>query len=93
MRWTIRASWAILLCLMASQAWATAPSFPERGRSAVVDAAGVIPDEAEAELDARIVAWNRATGHQLAVVTVPSLQGYAIQDYGYRLLRHQSGGV
>jgi uncharacterized protein len=88
MRWAIQASWAILLWAMASQAWAITPSFPDRGRRAVVDAAGVIPDEAEAELDARIVAWNRATGHQLAVVTVPSLQGHPIQDYGYRLLRH-----
>jgi len=87
MRW-LGAFLSSLICLVTAQAGAAAPSFPDRGRSAVVDAAGVIPDTAEAQLNARIVAWNRGTGHQLAVATVPDLQGYAIQDYGYRLLRH-----
>lgn len=63
------------------------PVFPDRGRAAVVDAAAVIPDNAEAALNARIVGWVHKTGHQLAVVTVPSLQGYDIKDYGYRLGR------
>jgi len=83
-----RAMGVILLCLAATQAYAAAPSFPERGRSAVVDAAGVIPDGAEAALEARLVAWNRSTGHQLVVATVPSLQGLEIQDYSIGLLRH-----
>ena len=77
----------ILLLLGAVPAMATL-AFPDRERRAVVDAAAVIPDDAEAALDARIVAWNRATGHQLVVATVPSLQGRPISDYGYRLLRH-----
>jgi uncharacterized protein len=83
-----RAIGVILLCFAATQAHAAALSFPERGRSAVVDAAGVIPDEAEAALEARLVAWNRSTGHQLVVATVPSLQGREIQDYSIGLLRH-----
>ncbi len=83
-----RAIAAILLCLAATQAYAAALSFPERGRSAIVDAAGVIPDGAEAALEARLVAWNRSTGHQLVVATVPSLQGREIQDYSIGLLRH-----
>jgi len=83
-----RAIAVIFLCLAATQAYAAALSFPERGRSAVVDAAGVIPDEAQAALEARLVAWNRSTGHQLVVATVPSLQGREIQDYGVGLLRH-----
>lgn len=88
MGWASRAIGAILLCLAATQADAAALSFPERGRSAVVDAAGVIPDGAEAALEARLVAWNRSTGHQLVVATVPSLQGREIQDYSIGLLRH-----
>jgi uncharacterized protein len=84
----MRVVWAILLFLSTAPAWAGAPSFPDRARRAVVDAAAVIPDQAEVALDARIVAWNRATGHQLVVATVPSLQGLDVQDYGNRLLRH-----
>jgi len=88
MHWASRAIGVILLCFAATQAHAAAPSFPERGRSAVVDAAGVIPDGAEAALEARLVAWNRSTGHQLVVATVPSLLGREIQDYSIGLLRH-----
>lgn len=88
MRWLKALLCVLLLALALAPVGAAEPSFPERGRSAVVDAAGVIPDLAEAELDARIVAWVHRTGHQFAVVTVPSLEGYAIEDYGNRLLRH-----
>jgi uncharacterized protein len=65
-----------------------AQTFPDRGRNAVIDAAGVIPDAAEAALEARLLAWNRETGHQFVVATVPDLQGYEITDYGVALLRH-----
>jgi uncharacterized protein len=88
MHWATRAIGVILLCLAATQAHAAAASYPERGRSAVVDAAGIIPDEAQAALEARLVAWNGATGHQLVVATVPSLEGREVQDYSVGLLRH-----
>jgi uncharacterized membrane protein YgcG len=78
--------------LLASVATCTAQpvaaqTFPDRGRAAVVDAANVIPDDRERALNDRVVAWSRHTGHQLAIVTVPTLQGYDIKDYGYRLGR------
>ena len=79
---------AVVLGLIGSAVLAAGPTFPERDRRAVVDAARVIPDASESKLNAEIVAWNQATGHQLVVATVPSLQGYEIEDYGYRLLRH-----
>jgi len=62
-------------------------TFPDRGRAAVVDAAHILPPDAAADLNRRIVAWDRATGHQLAVATVPSLQGTTIADYGYQMGR------
>jgi uncharacterized protein len=67
---------------------AHAQTFPERGRAAVVDAANVIPDGEEAALAARLTAWERETGHQLVVATVPGLQGYDIADYSNGLFRH-----
>lgn len=83
----------VLLCFAALHSAAFAQAFPERERQAVVDAARVIPDEAEAALNARIVTWNRATGRQLVVATVASLDGLPISEYGNRLLRHWRLGV
>jgi uncharacterized protein len=84
----IRTLGLLFLLVCAGPALAAEPVFPDRARAAVVDAAAVIPDEAEAALARRIVEWNRATGHQLVVATVPSLQGLEVQDYATRLLRH-----
>jgi len=75
-------------CIGVAPARAAEPSFPDRGRAAVVDAAGVIPDAQEAELNDRIVGWVHSSGHQLAVVTVPSLEGQTIEDYANGLQRH-----
>lgn len=66
---------------------AHAQTFPERGRAAVVDAAGVIPAAQERALNDRIAAWVNANGPQLAVVTVPSLEGRDVKDYANRLYR------
>jgi uncharacterized protein len=63
------------------------PTFPERGRAAVVDGANVIQEDDERALNARVAAWDRRTGHQLVIATVPSLQGYDIKDFGYQLGR------
>lgn len=81
-----------LAALLAAFAPAAAQTFPERDRAAVVDAASVIPDADEAELAADILAWNRETGHQFVVATVPSLQGRSIQDYSNSLFRHWALG-
>jgi uncharacterized protein len=86
MRLWLLALWALWIGV--APAAAAGPSFPDWGRAAVVDAAGVIPDEQEAQLNARIVAWVHSSGHQLAVVTVPSLDGQSIEDYANGLLRH-----
>ena len=42
----------------------------------------------EAELTQRLAALEQASSRQLVVVTIPSLEGYEIEDYGYRLGRH-----
>jgi uncharacterized protein len=84
-------AFALALCALLAAVFGTHaaadPVFPDRGRAAVVDAASVIPDAEEAALNSRIVGWVHKTGHQLAVVTVPSLQGYDIKEYGYHLGR------
>jgi len=53
----------------------------------VVDQAGLLTPEKEAALTARLEALERDTSDQLVVVTLESLQGLEIEDYGYRLGR------
>ncbi|HYC74828.1 TPM domain-containing protein [Brevundimonas sp.] len=53
----------------------------------VVDQAGLLTPAKEAEITARLEALERDTSDQLVVVTLDSLQGLEIEDYGYRLGR------
>ncbi len=66
---------------------AVAQSFPPlSGR--VVDAANLLSPEQEATLSQKLAALEAKNRRQVVVATLPSLQGYAIEDYGYRLGRH-----
>jgi uncharacterized protein len=77
----------LLLLLLLAAAPAAAQDFPKlTGR--VVDAANIIPDADEAELTQKLAAVQQASSRQLVVATVPSLQGYDVDDYGYQLGRH-----
>lgn len=51
----------------------------------VVDRADVLPAADEAGIVAKSQALERATGHQIVVVTVPSLGGHTIEDYALAL--------
>ena len=53
----------------------------------VVDAANVIPPDAEAALAGKLKSFQDRTGRQFAIATVPSLQGIAVEDFGNRLFR------
>jgi uncharacterized protein len=74
-----------------AQAPATAPTFPPlTGR--VVDDAHVLSAATQADLTQKLADLEQRTSRQLVVVTLPSLQGYEIADYGYQLLRHWAIG-
>jgi uncharacterized protein len=63
------------------------PRFPAlTGR--VVDEADLLAATDERALAGQSAAIERETGAQYVVVTLRSLQGYAIEDYGVRLGRH-----
>ncbi|HEY5346889.1 MAG TPA: TPM domain-containing protein, partial [Rhizomicrobium sp.] len=82
MRWLAAAFAAF--CLIAPAA--AAPTFPAlTGR--VVDDANILSPETKAELNDKLAALEAKTSRQLVVVTLPSLQGYDIADYGYQLGR------
>lgn len=76
---------ALVLAFSFSVAFA-APKFPAlTGR--VVDDANILSPQAEAELTTELANLEAQTGRQLVVATLPDLQGYEIEDYGYQLLR------
>lgn len=76
----------VAMLLVALPALAAAPTFPPlTGR--VVDDANILSPQTEAELTAKLEALEKSTGRQLVVATLPSLQGYEIEDYGYQLGR------
>ena len=77
-----------LLVLLPATVWAqSTPEFPElTGR--VVDRAEMLPPQVEARLSQMLQAHEQASTEQVVVVTVPNLQGYPIEDYGYQLGRH-----
>jgi uncharacterized protein len=89
------APWLALLLLLAAlavPAVAAEPAFPPlTGR--VVDEAGILSPETEARLAAQLEAQEKQTSNQVVVVTLKSLQGYDIADYGYRLGRHWGIGT
>ena len=63
-----------------------APSFPElSGR--VVDQAGIIPAQTKSDIEAKLKALEDKTTDQFVVVTLTSLRGTDIADYGVQLGR------
>ncbi|WP_240653436.1 TPM domain-containing protein [Sphingomonas crocodyli] len=65
---------------------AFAQTFPKlSGR--VVDEANLLSPEQQASLTTRLEALEQQSGRQMVIATVPSLEGYDIADYGYRLGR------
>ena len=79
-------AWALLAAVLLTAPAAAAPTFPAlTGR--VVDDAHVLSPAVQADLTQRLAGLEQRTSRQLIVVTLPSLQGYDIADYGYQLGR------
>ena len=63
-----------------------APKFPPlTGR--VVDEAHLLSASVQQKLSTDLANLEQQTGRQMVVATIPDLQGYAIEDYGYQLGR------
>ena len=76
----------MLLAFFALAAPASAQTFPQlTGR--IVDDAHLLTPAQIADLTSKSAALEQQTGRQLVIATVPSLQGYPIEDYGYKLGR------
>ena len=79
------ALWSV--CAQTGTSFASDPAFPElTGR--VVDGAGLLTPGQQAALTTSLASLENRSTDQVVVVTVPSLQGYPIEDYANRLFRH-----
>jgi uncharacterized protein len=90
MRPAFRLLRVVLICLLAelslSHAADAEPAFPAlSGR--VVDQAQILDAAARTRIEGKLEQLESKTTTQLVVVTLRSLQGYDISDYGYRLGR------
>ncbi|MDE3130386.1 MAG: YgcG family protein, partial [Acidobacteriota bacterium] len=82
----LAAAFALLALAFVAGPALAAPTFPPlTGR--VVDDAHVLSASTAAGLTDKLAALEQKTGDQLVVVTLPNLQGYPIEDYGYQLGR------
>lgn len=78
--------------LVALGSAALALAFPPlTGR--IVDQAGIVPDETEAALTARLAELEARSGIQLIVATVKSLEGQEVEPYAVDLFRHWQLGA
>ena len=76
----------VLFGLAAAGAALAAPKFPPlTGR--VVDNAHILSAATVQRLDGQLAQLEAQSGHQVVVATIPDLQGYPIEDYGYQLGR------
>ncbi|MGE5625869.1 MAG: TPM domain-containing protein [Bacillota bacterium] len=66
---------------------ASAPPFPEL-TGPVVDGAHVLPPDVSDALTQKLQAYDQDSGNQLVVVTVATLDGYPLDEWGYQLGRH-----
>ncbi|HEX2164168.1 MAG TPA: TPM domain-containing protein, partial [Thermoanaerobaculia bacterium] len=73
-----RAGWAILL--LAAQR--EVPFLSGR----VVDEAAIVPDDVEARVEQKLAAWEEERGSQVAVLTVSSLEGDAVESFSLRVV-------
>jgi uncharacterized protein len=88
-----RPSWAarlfalvtLLLVLLGGRP-ATALEVPPIADRRVHDSASVLSPQLESQLEEQLKAYERSTGHQLAILIVPSLEGEAIEDYTIRVV-------
>ncbi len=76
------------LLLSVAPAFAQDLKFPDLNGHRVVDQANILSDATEQDLELKLKGVEDATTDQVVVVTVDSLQGREIEDYGYQLGRH-----
>ncbi len=85
-RWSAALALLLAFALIAAFVAVAAPNYPElTGR--IVDNANLLTAEDRAAIEAELTALEATSTDQVAVVTVNTLDGYAIEDYSIGLAR------
>jgi uncharacterized protein len=77
--------WAVLLALLGA-APAYALGVPPLAERRVHDDANALSPQLQAQLEEQLKAYEGSTGHQMAVLLVPSLDGEPLEDYTIRVV-------
>jgi uncharacterized protein len=79
----------LLLILVLTVSVLSAQNIPKRPTppKLVNDFANVLSPEEEAQLEQKLVAYDDSTSNQVAIVTVPTLDNYPIEEYALQLFR------
>lgn len=75
---------AVAVAVLLSSSLARALEVPPL-RARVNDLAAALSPQMKGQLEAQLEAYERATGHQMAVLLVPSLEGDPIEDFSIRV--------
>lgn len=79
---------AFLLFSTPAEAAVDPALFSDLNGKAVIDDANIIDDNVEEQLSEVLAAFSRENGRQMAIVTVPSLEGYDIAEFTLEYARH-----
>jgi uncharacterized protein len=83
----MRISWLGSCVLLLAAVTVSAQGALPKPAGRVTDLANVIDPATEADLDRRLDELERKTSSEVAVVTVPSLEGVPVEDYAVRLFK------
>lgn len=75
-------------CLPAGRAFSVAHAevvFPERPTGFVNDVAEVLSAEVQAALDAELSEFEKETGNEVAILTIPTIMEYSVEEYAVRI--------
>ena len=81
--WTRLAGILFLLFFVLESAVSALDVPPLRGR--INDYAALLPGDRAQALESRLAAFEKETGHQVAVLTVPGLEGDSLEDFSIRV--------
>lgn len=73
----------LIFCTFFTQVFAQ--NFPEKPKTLVSDFAKILTPQQNQLLEDRLLAYEKETSTQIAVVTLQSLEGYPIDDYAIKL--------
>ena len=62
-------------------------AIPEKPNGSVSDFAGILDESAKSELNSLITQTEQKTSAEIAVVTVPTLEGITVEEYAVKLFK------